>query len=175
MQEIWKDIPGYAGYYQVSNSGRIRSVNRVILSSGFKQNRKGKILNQTKQTTGYSTVNLCVENIRKRFLVHRLVAEAFIPNPDNMPHINHKDENKENNSVENLEWCDPKYNNNYGTFNERVSKSKKKPVICVELKIRFDSQGEASRITGISQACISCSCYNPNRKAGGYHWKFAEG
>ena len=175
MQEIWKDIHGYNGYYQVSNLGRVKSVDRVVLSSGFEQHRREKILKQPKQTTGYSTVNLCVDNIRKRFLVHRLVAEAFIPNPDNMPHINHKDENKRNNCVENLEWCDPKYNNNYGTFKERISKSKKKPVVCVELNIRFASQGEASRQTGISQACISFSCYNPNRKAGGYHWKFAEG
>jgi hypothetical protein len=175
MQEIWKEIPGYNGYYQVSNLGRVKSVDRIVLNAGFEQYRIGKILKQTKQTTGYSTVNLCIKNIRKRFLVHRLVAEAFIPNPDNMPHINHKDENKRNNRVDNLEWCDPKYNNNYGTFNERVSESKKKPVVCVELNISFDSQGEAAKKIGVSQACISYSCNNPNRKAGGYHWKFAEG
>ena len=175
MEEIWKDVSGYCGYYQVSNTGKVRSVERTVLNSGKKCKIKGKLLKQTPQTKGYLTVNLCVENKRSRQLVHRLVAKEFIPNPENKPHINHKDETKTNNIVDNLEWCDEKYNNNYGTFRERISKSMSKAIICVELNKLFYSQKEASKSMNIDQASISFCCYHPNRTAGGYHWKFAEG
>lgn len=115
--EEWRDIPGYEGIYQVSNLGRVRSLDRKVhhWKGGFSL-IKGRILTPNKQNTkGYYRVKL--DN--KYRAVHRLVAMAFIPNPDNLPQVNHKDENKLNNNVNNLEWCDNKYNTNYGTSIQR--------------------------------------------------------
>lgn len=108
----------------------------------------------------------------KKMLIHRLVANSFIPNPNKLPNINHKDENKSNNMIDNLEWCDAKYNCNYGTRNQRLYHS----VICVELGKIFNSIKEASKELEIQQAHIS-GCCNKRRHyntAGGYHWKYAE-
>ena len=123
MKEIWKDIPEYEGLYHASNLGNIRVLNRVV-NSGIKNNntviRKGKLLKQ-RINQGYYEVALS-KNSKKRFLkVHRLIAITFIPNLNNFPSINHKDENKLNNNVNNLEWCSVKYNCNYGTRNKRIS------------------------------------------------------
>lgn len=103
--EVWKDIDGYDGLYQVSNMGRVKS---------FKWGKE-RILKPYETGNGY----LRVELQSKPFKLHRLVAQAFIPNPDNLPFVNHKDENPKNNMVDNLEWCDNKYNINYGTTQER--------------------------------------------------------
>ena len=105
--EQWKDIKDYEGLYQISNKGRIR-------------NSEGKILKAVKYNCGYLLVGLYKDGKQTKKLVHRLVAEAFIPNPQNLPQVNHKDEDKENNSVSNLEWCDAKYNTNYGTGVKRA-------------------------------------------------------
>ncbi len=123
MKEIWKDIPEYEGLYQASNLGNIKVLNRIV-NSGIKNNktviRKGKLLKQ-RINQGYYEVALSKDN-KKRFLkVHRLIAITFIPNLNNLPSINHKDENKLNNRVDNLEWCSIKYNCNYGTRNQRIS------------------------------------------------------
>lgn len=117
MQEIWKDIQGYEGFYQVSNIGRVRSVDRVD-NRGHK--RKGKILNVVIDNHGYQAVHLCLYGISKYHKVHRLVAVAFVINPKNFQQINHKDENKLNNCAENLEWCTARYNINYGERNKLV-------------------------------------------------------
>lgn len=122
--EVWKDIRDYEDYYQSSTFGRVRSVDRWVKGkNGRLQFIKGKILKQLNHTHGYLSVNLSKCNTSKMFLVHRLVAETFIPNPNNLSMVNHKDENKQNNSVSNLEWCDSKYNCNYGTAIERMTKS----------------------------------------------------
>lgn len=105
MEEIWKPVVGYEGLYEVSSYGRVRRVNKDLLKL---QNVKG-----------YNQVCLYKNGISTGLRVHRLVAQAFLPNPDNLPQVNHKDEDKTNNNVDNLEWCDNKYNNNYGTKIER--------------------------------------------------------
>ena len=175
MQEIWKDILGYEGYYQISNKGRIKSLDRYVEPKGKFIKVKGKILNLNKNNSGYFYLNLCTNNLRKKFLIHRLVAIAFLPNPNKLKCVNHKDENKSNNNVENLEWCDHKYNNNYGSFKSRISQKNSKSVVCLELDKKFKNQKEAANYFDLKQSAISFCCYNPNRTSGGYHWKFAEG
>ena len=112
MEEIWKDIKGYEGLYQVSNLGRVKSFN--YMNTG-KEKIKTPTLQKkyTMKQGGYLQTTLYKNNKSKTVLVHRLVAEAFIPNPDNLPQVNHKDYNKTNNCVENLEWCSAKYNSNH--------------------------------------------------------------
>ena len=122
MIEIYKDIQGYEGY-QVSNHGNIKSL-------GNGKSRKEKILKPVNTTKCYLQVELSKQGKRKKYLVHRLVAQAFIDNPNNLPQVNHKDEDKTNNHVTNLEWCDALYNNNYGTHNQRSAASRKKVMVC---------------------------------------------
>ena len=111
-------------------------------------------------------------------MIHRLVALTFLPNPNRLPQVNHKDENKENNSVENLEWCDAKYNSNYGTRNARVAEKHSKPVSQYSLDgdwiATYKSMLEAERITGIQSSSISKCCKGELKKTGGYHWQYAE-
>lgn len=114
------------GLYQVSNLGRVKSLSNS-------KTRKEKILTPIYHARYYQ-ITLSKNNIRIQYRVHRLVAEAFIPNPDNLPLINHKDENPLNNKVENLEWCDAKYNNNYGTGNKRRSKTKTGHIVSKETR-----------------------------------------
>jgi hypothetical protein len=118
--EQWKDIEGYEGLYQVSNEGRVKSLHReIIYKDGRKKVLEEKILHNFLSDLGYCHVMLSKDGVPNRYKVHRLVAKAFIPNPMNLPIINHKDECKTNNSVVNLEWCDQNYNIHYGTMIER--------------------------------------------------------
>ena len=132
MEEIWRNIEGYEGSYEVSNLGRVRSVDRcIVMSDGRKQIKKGKMLAQVKRRRGqdYLSVGLWKNNRLKSCLVHRLVAKAFIPAVENKEFINHKDENQENNCVSNLEWCTALENVNYGTRNERATETRRKNII----------------------------------------------
>ena len=126
MKEIWKDIKGYESLYQVSNLGRVKSLARKVIKKNYVSFKKERILKQQTDRYGYKKVILQRNYQIKTFSIHRLVAEAFLENPYHLPQINHKDENKENNCVLNLEYCDSKYNNNYGTRNKRVSETMKK-------------------------------------------------
>lgn len=163
--EEWKDIKGYEGLYQVSNLGRVRSIGygkeRILSSSNICH-------------YGYIKVNLYKEGKKNTFKVHRLVAQAFIPNPNNLPEVNHKDENKLNNHVSNLEWCTTQYNINYGTHNARMSKSKNKPILCVETGVEYTSILEAEKLTGINKSSLSNCCRGIFKTAGGYHWRYVD-
>ncbi len=133
MNEIWKDIQGYEGIYQISNLGRVKSLPRVIeydkpnwsKIQHMKISIPEKILKTKKRKDGYLEICLTCFGKQKYFCIHRLVAQAFLSNPDNLPQVNHKDENKINNQVDNLEWCSANYNCNYGNRNKRISEYRK--------------------------------------------------
>lgn len=126
--EIWNDIKGYEGLYQVSNMGRVKSVARTVMWKNKEVKRYKSRIMKSRVKNGYCCASLYKDFKSREYRVHRLVAEAFIPNPNELPFINHIDENKLNNNVENLEWCTRQYNNSYGTRNERISATMKKRV-----------------------------------------------
>lgn len=129
--EEWRDIPGYEGLYQISSKGRARSIFCESTRSGCKYTLKQRILKPTITNYGYAMVGLTDKDGKMRLvLIHRLVALAFLPNPDGLPVINHKDENKLNNCVENIEWCTRAYNNSYNDAAKKRGKSFMRPV-CV--------------------------------------------
>ena len=178
MEEIWKDIQGYEGIYQVSNYGEVRSLDRIEQCNGTERLRKGRTMLPRKIKDGYLSVGLRNGSRQKGKLVHRLVAEAFIRNPNNLPEVNHKDENKENNSVENLEWCDAAYNIRYGTGIERRAAQIRKEIVQYsldgdELTI-FNSITEAARAIGGGTSRISACCKGERKSAYGYRWKYKE-
>lgn len=113
MQEVWKDIKNYEGCYQISNLGRVRSLTRKVKTFNGVRTSKGQLLKPLKTNTGYYRVDLKQNQKDKYMSIHRLVAEAFIPNPNNYPCVNHKDNNPQNNCVDNLEWCTQSYNVKY--------------------------------------------------------------
>ena len=132
-QEIWKDVTGFEGFYQVSTLGRVRSLDRKVMGKdGFPRLHKGKIMSPG-TTHGYKFVFLAKNGSNKQWYVHRLVASEFIPNPKNYPQINHKDEDRGNNQVNNLEWCTSKYNNNYGGHIQRGAEKLSVPVVCLDM------------------------------------------
>lgn len=154
MQEIWKDVDGYAGLYQVSNLGRVKS---------FKQSWKyGKpkefILKPSLINSGYHVVTLYQKDKKEKFQVHRLVASTFIPNPLNLPCVNHKDENKLNNCADNLEWCTYQYNNCYGTARLRAITTAGNPIMQKTLDgyllATYQSVGIASHLLNINKGTL---------------------
>lgn len=193
MKEIWKDIAGYEGKYQVSNLGRVRSLDRYSWNGYKYWLQRGKILKASSQKSGYLFVTLSKAGKTKPYRVHRLVAQAFIPNPNGWPQVSHKDEDVTNNKVENLEWCTAEYNINYGNHNQKIAKTLKqpkyqkiaiengrkasKPVIQLTLDGKivkyYNSQSEAARKNNIKSGGISDCCNKKIKYYEGYLWEFA--
>lgn len=182
MEEVWKDVQGYEGYYQVSNHGRVKSLDRKVKNRGGIATKKGKILSPSVMNNQYKKIALWKDNEQKMMLMHRLIAQAFIPNTGNLPEVNHIDEDKGNNSVDNLEWCDRLYNANYGTAIER-SASKRKGVSVGERAIeQYTTNGvfvrsydSAMKAAEAIKGCNSgiCKCANGRYKiAHGYVWRW---
>ena len=172
--EVWKPVVGYEGRDEVSNFGRVKSKERFRRANcGTFRRIDERIMKQCLDRDGYLSINLYNDCERKHALVHRLVAEAFIPNPNNLPQVNHKDERKTNNCIDNLEFCDAEYNTNYGKRNKKAGESLGKPVLCVELNITYQSAREAMRQTGIGCSKIGECCKGKRKTTGGYHWNYA--
>lgn len=177
MSEIWKAIPGYEGFYEVSDQGRVRSLGRVIVGrNGKKYKCCCRVLQQ--HFDRYYSVELWIRGSRKRINVHRLVAMAFVPNPKGYNVVNHKDEDSKNNKVENLEWCTTKYNLNYGTARERRGRKRWVAVIATDKdgnEYRFESMAEAAEKTGAGFRNIGMCCQGAKGRstAGGYRWRYA--
>lgn len=171
--EEYKDIKGFEGLYQVSNHGNVRSVDRTDKNNHF---WKGHLMPLCDNGKGYVIVGLWKDNQQYMKQVHRLVAEAFIPNPENKPCVNHKDENPTNNKVSNLEWCSYEYNNNYGTKPKRISDANSYPTIQKTkegiIVGEYKSVTEASKQTGIDKGNISKCCKGKYHSAGGFLWEY---
>lgn len=192
--EIWKDVKGYEGYYQVSNMGRVKSMRVLKTPKNGVLCRKDSFLS-TKATHDkqYVTVALCRDGEKKQIQVHRLVAEAFIPNPKNLPCVNHKDENPSNNCADNLEWCTHEYNLQYSMERNKPYKTKRERPknellpLCAytlsgEFVGRFDSVWDAIEKLGIESKTprgarnnIRMCCRGRVKSACGYKWRYDEG
>ena len=176
--ELWKDVKDYEGLYQVSTFGRVRSMDRwVTYKNGVKRFFEGKIINTFISNNGYIRVELSKNCKKIKYLVHRLVAEAFIPNPDNLPCVNHKDEVKDNNYPYNLEWCTHEYNNNYGTHNQRKALNKSKKVYQYDLQgnlVReWSSASEVGR-NGFTRSHVAKCCLGKQKTHKGFIWSYTE-
>lgn len=181
--EVWKPIKGYEGIYEVSSYGRVRSLDMVLpaIANGVPCTRiRHGVMRKTHiGRTGYHYVLLRNGGKDKNFRLHRLVAEAFVPNPDNLPEVNHKDEDKNNNRADNLEWCSSSYNHCYGTTIERAASKIRRPVCQMnmdgEIINEYPSLISAERATGIRHEKISALCRGVTKKTkSGYRWKFKE-
>ena len=178
--EVWKDIKGYEGLYQVSNMGRVKSLGRTVSAkNNSKQYRKGRILKFWTNKNGYQLVFLYnVNGERKTVFVHRLVCEAFYPKNKNKPEVNHINEDKSDNRACNLEWVTRKENNNHGTHNTKVAKALSKPVGQYtregELIKVWQSVSEVQRQLGFTKQNISQAARGKQKTAYGFVWKYVE-
>ena len=182
MKEEWKDIVGFEGYYMVSNLGRVKSLERTVRNGRGYRIVPEKIINPYASGDGYLQVKLWKDGKVEQPLVHRLVATAFLENTEGYKEINHKDENKQNNCVDNLEWCSRSYNNRY---NDKAKKAGKKtaeklskPVYSINkesgLVTYWESAKVASRQTGIASSNI-CACLKGRQKScGNHYWFYAD-
>ena len=186
MKEIWKSITGFEGLYEVSSLGKVRSLPRYVACKN-NSNRfiNGKILNPSVSHDGYKYVDLSNKCIKYRFKIHRLIAISFIDNPKNNPQINHKDGNKLNNNVSNLEWCTNSENQKHahliGIKKTPIvaisgeNNPNNKPIVQISLDGRilnkFYSATEAMKITNINRGHIRSVCLGKRKTAGGYKWK----
>lgn len=198
MQEIWKDILGYEGYYQVSNNGNVKSLERIVYKTGYSKRLKERKLKLIKANDGYMGLILSYNGIKTRKTAHRLVAIAFIPNPENKPQVNHINGIKTDNRIDNLEWCTAKENINhaysiglmnahkgssnymygrYGELHHNFGKSiNEKPIQQLDLNNNhiayYDSIRKASRATGVNNSNISSVCNGIRKTAGRFIWRY---
>lgn len=157
-----RDIEGYEGLYAVTADGRVWSY------------RNQKFLKPISNKAGYLQVVLYKSGKRKAYYLHRLTSEAFIPNPLGLPQVNHKDENPSHNWISNLEWCDAKYNTNYGTRTQRIAQALSKPILCVETGQVFCSAHEVERVMGLDNGSIIKCCKGKQKTCGGCHWEYVK-
>lgn len=180
--EIWKDIKGYEGLYQVSNFGRVKSLSKKLLvNNQYRKNIgyriiKERILKPQLDKYGYYRVTLCKNGKKYLKQIHRLVGVAFIPNPLDLPMVNHKNEIKTDNFSWNLEFCTPSYNQNYGTIKERISTTQSIDISQYTLDGQFVQNwhgiNKASRELKINHANIISCCKGKRKSAGGYIWRY---
>ena len=187
--EIWKPVVGYEGVYEVSSFGRIRSLDRI--TSYISRTRegkeyttththKGKLMKQHNNQFGYKVIALRKDGKYRTYMVHRLVADAFLSNPNNYPVVNHKDENKQNNCVENLEWCTQQYNINYGsgnirridTRNQNKSYHYQREVGQYTLDGVLIKKYPSASDTGYCRESIRDCCNGRQKTAYGYKWGY---
>lgn len=186
MEEVWKPIEGYEGLYEVSNLGRVRSFDRIIIrphprnaSMSMKYLLKGRIMKQKVAWGGYMAVTLTqLDSIQETFFVHRLVAKAFIPNHDNKPEVNHKDETRTNNCADNLEWVTKAENMQWGTCGERMGRKHWKAIVQMTMDGKFvkrwDCAQHASEELGLHHSRLISVCRGKANSHGGFRWRYAE-
>lgn len=186
--EVWKPVVGYEGLYEVSNLGNVRSVDSVrIIHNQYGEHLgkyKGRIRKPSKDNDGYLHVKLSCQCIQKAFMIHRLVAEAFMPNPDNLPEVNHINEDKTDNRVENLSWVSHIQNINHASRNQRVAETLKNRSDCSKRVAQYTLGGvlvaiypsimEVYRQKGYNSASISMACNNKRKSAYGYYWNYLD-
>lgn len=170
MNEMWMPVNGFESLYEVSNMGRVRSLPR--------KTTRGKILKPSIDKDGYYRVNLVDDGRSKYYRVHRLVAQAFIKNTFNLPVVNHKDENKQNNRADNLEYCTVKYNTNYNDATSRRGLSQRRAVNQFDLDgnfiARWSGAIEIAQSLGYRGGNISSVCQGHRKSAHGYLWRYAD-
>lgn len=171
--ERWLPVAGFEGYYEVSDQGRVRSVDRI---DAMGRRKTGRVLRQHAQRSGYLNVHLSKDGVKKTARTHRLVAIAFIPNPSKLPEVNHKNEDITDNRASNLEWCDRVYNLNYGGYQTRKALSQGKAVNAIldgKVIATFASEGIAARFVGGSQGGISLAVRGEVIAYKGLRWELA--
>lgn len=181
MQEIWKNVPDFEDSYEVSNLGRVRTKPHYVrVCGGGKRLVQPRIRKLGCGTNGYLQIGCCRESKTKLFLLHRLVAQVFIPNPNNLPEVNHKDEDITNCRADNLEWCTSKYNANYGTRTQRCIENnpQKRPVNQYTKDGRFIKRwrmiNDAARHVGVDGSAITRVCKGKQHTSMGYVWRYAD-
>lgn len=174
MKEVWKDIKGYEGMYQISNCGRIKSLERIIQRRTNAITVHEKFL-QLGDNKGYKTVALANHGKIRYYQVHRLVAQAFIPNPDNLPCVNHKNEIPSDNRVNNLEWCTKSYNNAYNQARVKAAMHRRIPIYQYDknglLLKEWSHAREAAEALGLNKHAIYECCVGRTKSSGGFIWK----
>ena len=173
LAEMWKSIPGYEGYYEASSLGRIRGVDRTVRGRWGAYISRGHILKTNNVHNGYLQVKFSIDGEKTQPLVHRLVAMTFIPNPGNLPQVNHKDGNPANNDMTNLEWCTASENSLHRcrVLKKKVGRPERK-VRCIDTGIVYDSSHHAAKALNINQGNIFSVCQGKWNTAGGLRFEF---
>ena len=182
--EIWKPITGYEGFYEISNQGRVRSLDRILIGENGRRLIKGIILKPSTNNEGYNVVNLSKNKIKKQYTVHRLVAETFIPNPDNKPEVDHKNTIKTDNRAKNLRWCTGVENMNNPITKEKIKmvyKNNTKPIVQYTTYNNqpiawWNSLVECSRFTGIPTRTITSNLIGRSKTVAdkGFYFRYAK-